>query len=134
MRGLEGGASTLFGRNTLWVRAIDGVPRVHRAPWAESMDHALGFDARILEFDCAEESVAPFSEMLDPDEVAELLVAHAVVPLCDDLLLERVLENARKLARLVPCRRVGEKRVADAPLDWKSAQLQGGFAPPRGAA
>ena len=127
-------ASTLFGRNTLWLCESEGDLRIHRTPWADAMDHALGFDARVLELEHAEESTAAFSEVLDPDEAAEILVAHAVVPLCDDALLERVLQNARKLAELVPFRRIGEPFAVEAPMSWQSTQLQGGFAPPRSLA
>jgi hypothetical protein len=125
--------TTLLGRNTLWVREEAGRPRVYRTPWGDAMDHQLGMQAQVIDFSLSEEAERPYREVLDPGDAAEFLVTHAVVPLCDEELLERVLRNARRLSERAPVLRVGETRVSSAPMAWQSPQMQSGLAPPRGA-
>ena len=125
--------TTLLGRNTLWVREEAGRLCAYRTPWGDAMDPQLGGTARILDFNLVEQAEQAYREVLDPGDAAELLVTHAVVPLCDEGLLERVLRNAQRMGEAVPVLRLGEPGVASAPLAWQSPQMQSGFAPPRGA-
>jgi len=84
------------------------------------MDDRLGFDARIGELACRSEAVEAYREVLDPDEAAEVLVSHAVLPLTDERFLDRVLRNARALADRTRLVRLGvsttrESRAASCP-------------------
>ncbi len=132
-RGWTTPSTTLLGRNTLWVREEEGRLCVFRTPWGDAMDVRLGGVARVSEFRFVEESDAPYREVLDPGDAAELLVTHSVVPVCDEGLLERVLGNARKMGERSRVIRMGEPRARSAPMAWQSPELQSGFAPPRGA-
>ncbi len=125
--------TTMLGRNTLWIGEEGGRLLVYRTPWGDAMDRQLGAVSRVLEFSLVEESERPFREILDPGEAAELLVTHAVVPLCDEGLLERVMRNAQRMGERTRVLRLGEVRTSFAPMAWQSPQLQGGFAPPSGA-
>jgi hypothetical protein len=125
--------TTLLGRNTLWVREEGGQLRVHRTPWGDAMDRQLGMEAQLLDFSLFEEAERPYREVLDPVDAAEVLVTHAVVPLCDEGLLDRVLRNAQRIGEQASVLRVGETRASSAPIAWKSPQMQSGFAPPRSA-
>ncbi len=125
---------SLLGRTALLIRERSGELRLFRTPWSDTLDQSLGYRVRVREFHCACESERPYSELQGPEEAADLLVRHAVVPLCgDDALFERVLRNARRLARTARIFEVGERRPSDAPMAWRSAQVQGAFAPPRSA-
>lgn len=97
------------------------------------MDLQLGAKARILEFCQVEEAERPYRELLDSADAAEILVRHAVVPLCDEGLLERVMRNAQSIGERARVLRLGEAQQSSAPMAWRSPQLQGGFALPRGA-
>lgn len=121
----------LFGRETALVREEAGHLRHFRTPWTDAADPTLGYSTRVLDVVAFEEAARPFSELLDPAEAADLLVTHAIVPLCDESLLDRVLENSRKLSENARVLRLGDVERSDAPMAWQSAQLQGGFAPPR---
>lgn len=125
-------ATTFLGSNTLWVREEAGILRVYRTPWGDAMDRQLGAEARVLEFSLVEEAVQPYRESLDPGDAAELLVTHAVVPLCDEDLLERVMRNAQRMGEQARMFRLGEPRASSALLAWQSPQMQSGLAPPRG--
>lgn len=125
--------TTLFGRNTLWIREDAGRLRVYRTPWSDGMDAQLGSQAPVLEISVVEDSALPYRELLDPTEAADLLVTHAVVPLCDEGLLERVLRNAQRMGELARVFRLGEPCGSCAPMAWQSPELQRGFAPPRGS-
>jgi len=125
--------TTLLGRNTIWVREEAESLRVYRTPWGNAMDRQLGAEAGVLEFGLVEEAEQPYRELLDPGDAAELLVTHAVVPLCDEGLLERVMRNAQHIGERARVLRLGEARTSHAPMAWQSPQTQGGFAPPRGA-
>jgi hypothetical protein len=125
--------TTLLGRHTLWIREEGANLRVYRTPWGDAMDRHLGADAPVLEFSCVEEAERPYRELLDPCDAAELLVTHAVVPLCDEGLLDRVMRNAQRMGELARVLRLGEVRASAAPMAWQSPQMQSGFAPPSGA-
>ena len=126
-------STTLLGRNTLWIREEAGDLRLYRTPWGDAMDRRLGAEARVLEFTSPEEADRPYRELLDSDDAAEILVTHAVVPLCDEGLLERVMRNAQRMGERARVLRLGEVRASAAPMAWQSPQMQSGFAPPRGA-
>jgi hypothetical protein len=123
--------TTLLGRNTLWVREEAGNLRLYRTPWGDAMDRQLGAEAAVCEFSSTEEAASPYRELLDSSDAAELLVTHAVVPLCDESLLERVMQNAQRIGECARVLRLGEVRASAAPMAWQSPQMQSGFAPPR---
>ncbi len=126
-------STNLLGRHSILVREERGQLRLFRTPWSESIDPMLGFEARVREFHRAEEAEHPFSEILDANDAADLLVTHAVVPLCDDGLLDQVLHNAQKIAAAARVLEIGKSAdPGAAPMAWRSAQLQGAFAPPLG--
>jgi len=126
-------STAIFGRNTLLLSGVAGQVRVHRTPWGDAMEPGLASDARVVDLCQVEETAHPYCERLDPEDAAELLVTHAVVPLCDEGLFDRVLRNAQRIAQSTRVSRVGESRTARAPMAWQSSQLQSAFAPPRGA-
>ncbi len=100
---------TLFGSTSLLVREVQGVLRAFRTPWGRgAMASGLGPQVRVREIVRSEPTERSYLEVLDPDEAADLLVKHAVVPVSDDGLFERVLRNARRIAGAVRCLRVGE--------------------------
>ena len=121
----------LFGRNTLLVREQAGRLRCFRTPWSDAMDIRLGSMAPVLDLTVVEETESPYRELLDPQDAAELLVAHAVVPLCDEGLLDGVLRNARRIGEGARVLRIGEAGLSPAPMEWGSAHLQSAFAPPQ---
>ena len=123
--------TTLLGRNTLWIGEEAGSLRAYRTPWGDAMDPQLGIDARVLDFSLIEEAERPYRELLDAGDAADLLVTHAVVPLCDEGLHERVMRNAQRLGEHARVMRLGESRASSAPMAWQSPQMQSGFAPPR---
>jgi hypothetical protein len=123
-------STSLLGRNATLVREDRGKLRLFRTPWSESIDPTLGYEAPVREFQRIEETENSFSDVLDPSDAADLLVTHAVVPLCDDGLLDRVLRNAKRLAGSVRTREIGESADPRAPMAWRSQQLQGAFSPP----
>ncbi len=133
-RGWTTPGTTLLGRNTVWVREVAGRLNLFRTPWGDAMDRSLGNESRVVDIRVFDESDCPFRELLDPCEAADLLVTHAVVPVCDEGLLERVMHNARRIGEGARVIRLGESRAPTAPMAWQSPQLQGGFAPPRGLA
>ena len=95
------------------------------------MDPQLGIDARVLDFILVEEAERPYRELLDAGDAADLLFSHAVVPLCDEGLHERVMRNAQRMGEHARVMRLGESRASSAPMAWQSPQMQSGFAPPR---
>jgi hypothetical protein len=116
-RGWRVATPTLLGRETLVLREEGGALRVHRTPWCGAMDESLGRDARVVEFETEDPALTPFREVVDPGEAAELLVAHAVLPLTDERFLDRVLGNASRLAarsRLVRLGVTGDAAAAPA--------------------
>ena len=123
--------TTLLGRNTLWIGEEAGSLRAYRTPWGDAMDPQLGIDARVLDFSLVEEAERPYRELLDAGDAADLLVTHAVVPLCDEGLHERVMRNAQRMGEHARVMRLGESRASSAPIAWQSPQMQSGFAPPR---
>lgn len=126
--------TTLLGRNTVWLREVAGRLNVFRTPWGDAMERSLGNAARVVDIRVFDESENPFRELLDPFEAADLLVTHAVVPVCDEGLLERVMHNAQRMGEGARVIRFGECKTPAAPMAWQSPQLQSGFAPPRGVA
>lgn len=123
--------STLFGRNTVLLREEAGRLRVFRTPWGDTLDARLGAAPGVCELSASEEAERPYRELLDPSEAADLLVTHAIVPLCDDGLLDRVLRNAQRIGESVRVLRLGEAKTAGSLMAWQSPQLQAAFAPPR---
>jgi hypothetical protein len=126
-------STAIFGRNTLLLREAAGRVRVYRTPWGDAMDLRLPNEASVVDIRQVEPTPQPYRELLDLDDAAELLVTHAVVPLCDEDLFDRVLRNAHRMAQSARVMRVGESLRAPAPMAWQSPQLQSAFAPPRGA-
>lgn len=126
-------SNSLLGRSALLVREERQFLRLFRTPWNESIDPRLPFESRLAELQQVEESEQSYREVLDPVDAAEVLVRNAVVPLCDDALLERVLSNAKRIAEAVPVAEVGQVATSsEAPMAWQSTQMQNAFAPPRG--
>jgi hypothetical protein len=125
-------SSSLLGHSALLVREERDLLRLFRTPWSESIDSRLPVESRLSELQSAEDSEESFRNVLDPVDAAEILVRNAVVPLCDDALLERVMRNAQRIAQAVPVAEVGQAAVtSEAPMAWLSTQLQNAFAPPR---
>jgi hypothetical protein len=120
----------LVSRNTVLLREEGGHLRNFDTPWSDVAGSLLGASAQVSDLTIAEEAERPYRECLDPDEAAEELVAHAVVPLCDENLFDRVLHNARRIAEQAKVVRVGEVAENEAPIAWQSAQVQNAFAPP----
>ncbi|MEZ4278109.1 MAG: hypothetical protein R3F21_00625 [Myxococcota bacterium] len=98
---------SLIGRQTLVLRSEGVGLRVFRTPWSTVMDDRLGKDARVVELYCFDASERIFRELLDPNEAAEELVGHAVLPLNDERFLDRVLRNARRASDQTSFVRVG---------------------------
>jgi len=124
----------LLGRDTVLLREEGGELKSFDTPWNDSSDPLLGYSTRVSEIIITEEAERPYQESLDPDDAAELLVTHAVVPLCDDALLDRTLGNARKIAERTRVVRCGEFVESTAPIAWQSSHLQHAFAPPSSTA
>jgi hypothetical protein len=121
---------TLFGRETELVREEDGILRSFYTPWSEPCDPPRSASTPVAELSVIETSPKPFRECLDPMDAAELLVRHAVVPLCDEALLDRVMHNARSMAQRTKVVRLGEVSMSPAPSAWGSAELQNAFGLP----
>jgi hypothetical protein len=133
IRGWTTPSTTLLGRNTVWLREVAGRLTLFRTPWGEAMDPQLGSRSRVADISIFENAENPYRELLDPSDAAEILVTHAVVPVCDEGLLERVLRNAQRMGESARVMRFGEREIPTAPIAWQSENLQFGFAPPRGA-
>jgi hypothetical protein len=114
---------SLLGRQTLALREQGAGLRVFQTPWSAVMDERLGHDARVVELRCFDTSEQAFRELLDPRDAAEELVSHAVIPLNDERLLDRVLRNARRASEQTSVVRVG------APAAQARAQADSGPTP-----
>ena len=126
-------STSLLGRSSLLLREEREQLRLFRTPWADSIDPRLPFESRVGELQRTKDSELAFSDLLDPADAADLLVTHAIVPLCDDALLDRVLRNAQRIAQGTRVVDLGRAATAtDAPMAWQSTQMQSAFAPPRG--
>lgn len=90
---------SLLGRRALLVREERDRLKLFRTPWTESMDPRLSSEARIDAFERARASEIDWSDRLDPADAADLLVRHALVPLSDEEMRDRVLRNAQSIAR-----------------------------------
>jgi len=101
---------SLLGRQTLALRDEGAGLRVFRTPWCGGMDDALGQAARVLELCCLDDSESAYREPLDPSDAAEALVGHAVLPLCDERFLDRVLRNASRISEGTRVVRLGARR------------------------
>ena len=132
-RGWSTPSVSLLGRNSVWVREVGGRLCVYRTPWSDSTDRSLANVTSVVELSVFDESESPYRELLDPTEASELLVTHAVVPVCDESMLERVMHNAQRIGESARVLRLGDRKGPAAPMAWQSTQLQSGFAPPRGA-
>lgn len=104
---------SLLGRQTLVLRDEGPSLRVFRTPWSGTMDERLGADARVVELRCVDRAELPYRELLDPGDAAEELVSHAVLPLCDERFLDRVLRNARQASERTRLYRVGTPDPAE---------------------
>ena len=125
--------TSLLGRSALLLREEREELRLFRTPWADSIDPRLPFESRVAEVQRIEDSERAFIDSLDASDAADLLVTHAVVPLCDDGLLDRVLRNAQRIAQQTRVVDLGRTTATpDAPMAWQSTQMQSAFAPPRG--
>lgn len=125
-------STSLLGRHSVLVREERDQLRLFRTPWSQSIEPALGYESRVSEFHKVEETLHPYVDLVDANQAADLLVTHAVVPLCDDVLFDRVLRNAQRIGRDHRVFERGETTDPQAPMTWRSAQLQAAFAPPRG--
>ena len=121
----------LLPRDMVLIREEAGSLRGHPTPWCECPDGPRALAPRVSELWTTEESAQAYRELLDPEEAAELLVSHAVVPLCDEALLERVLANARRIAAAHRVLRFGEPASGVRPVAWPSAELANGYLPLR---
>jgi len=129
-RGASSDAS-LLGRHTVLVRAEQGRLRVFRAPWSVAVDNRLSSRSLLRELQAVEPAPVPFDTLLDPVEAAERIVTYAVVPLCDESLLDGVLRNAQWIARNTPLRELGRVPArAGSPTALQAAQQGGAFAAP----
>ena len=120
--------TALFGRDTVLLREQGSTLRSFRTPWSDAMDPLLGYSPPVADLVVVEETQQAYRECLDPDDAADLLVSHAILPLCDEALFDRVLRNARKLAGRVQVLRCGEVAVAATPLAWQSPPPQDALA------
>lgn len=129
-------SSSLLGRSAMVIREEASMLRLFRTPWSQHVDAYLPYSTRVLEIERVDSAEVAFDDLLDPQEAADLLVTHAVVPLCDDGLLDRVLRNAQQIAAAtrVIDRGMAREMPADAPMAWRSRELQSGLAPPRSRA
>ena len=123
--------SSLLGRHTVLVREEQGLQKVFRAPWSTAIDGRLGSRSLLREVQAIEPAPVPFDTRLDPIEAAERIVTYAVVPLCDETLLDGVLRNAQRIARNTPLRELGRMPAKlDSMNAWRAAQQGGAFATP----
>lgn len=113
-QGARRATNALIGRSGLLVREERDHLRLFRSPWSEAIDPRLPFEARIDAFERVESTDHAWTERLDPAEAADLLVNHAIVPLSDELLLDRVLRNARRIAEEARVTELGMTHVASA--------------------
>jgi hypothetical protein len=125
---------SLLGRQTLVLREEESGLRLFRTPWCGGMDDGLPHDVRVLELRCLDESDEPYRESLDPNEAAEELVGHAVLPLCDERFLERVLRNAKRISDGIGLVRLGQVDVERERASCPPAAIARGLVPLRGLA
>lgn len=125
---------SLLGRQTLVLRGEESGLRLFRTPWCGGMDEALAHDVRVLELRCLDDAEAPYREVLDPSEAAEELVGHAVLPLCDERFLERVLRNAKRISEGVGLVRLGRPDLERERAVCPPAAIAKGLVPLRGVA
>ncbi len=118
-------------RPMVLVREAGERLRAYPTPWGEGDDLQLAEATAVAEVIGHSEAARVDRERLDPDDAAELLVAHAVVPLSNEVLLDRVLRNARRLAGRTPVLRIGGGVRVAAPMDGQSAPLQCALGPPQ---
>ena len=123
---------SLLGRQTLVLREQGAGLRVFRTPWSGSMDERLGSDARVVEMRCSDESVHAYRELLDPSDAAEELVSFAVLPLCDEGFLDRVLRNARQASERTKLFRVGSPAAREQTAACPPPSLANVLMPLRG--
>ena len=91
-----------------------GCLRLFRAPWSESIDPRLPFEVRVHPLERVAEADLAWKDRLEPADAADLLARRAIVPLCDEGLLERVLRNAQRIAAEARIVERGITRYADA--------------------
>jgi len=125
------GASSRTRRPAVLVREEEGRWWAHRTPWSEGSDPRLAAATPVVEVVGFSEAAPAYRERLDPDEAADMLVTHAVVPLSDEAMLDRTLRNARRMAGRNEVHRVGGAMRTVTPIDWRSAPLQCAFGPPQ---
>lgn len=105
-------SNSFLGRNAILIREDLGRLRAFRTPWSDAMDERLPLCSSVVEINALEKTERAYRELLDAGDAAELLVTHAIVPVCDENLLERVLRNAQRIAHSARVVRVGEAEDA----------------------
>lgn len=110
-------------RSTILLREQAGRLYAYRTPWSDSVDPRLARVAPVSDVMLIEDAERPYRERLDPDEAADLLLSHAVVSVSDEVLLDRVLCNARRLAERVPVLRVGASISRASSLDVRTRSI-----------
>ena len=123
--------ASLLGRNTVLVVEDGGRFKVCRAPWSDAVGGRLSSRSILRGMQTVEPASHSFDVMLDPAEAAERIVTDAVVPLCDESLLDGVLLNAQWIADAVSLREVGHRSLGAAALVLPpSTPPRGSFAAP----
>ncbi|MFK7897973.1 MAG: hypothetical protein AB8G23_19225 [Myxococcota bacterium] len=126
-------SNSFLGRNAILIREDLGRLRTFRTPWSAAMDERLPMSSRVVEINAFEETEHPYRELLDGNDAAELLVQHAIVPVCDENLLERVLRNAQRIALGARVARLGEVAVPADAVHWTAESAEKVAAPSNSA-
>ncbi len=126
-------SNSFLGCNAILIREDRGRLRAFRTPWSDAMDERLPICSSVIEINALEKTERTFRELLDAGDAAELLVTHAIVPVCDENLLERVLRNAQRIANGARVVRVGETEIAESLPAWSSRPSAEATAPARTA-
>ena len=126
-------SNSFLGRNAILIREYLGRLRAFRTPWSDAMDERLPICSSVVEINALEKTERAYREVLDAGDAAELLVTHAIVPVCDENLLERVLRNAQRIAHGARVVRIGESEISESVPAWSSRPSPEGLAPARTA-
>ena len=116
---------TLLGDRVLVLRPERERARWFRTPWNERFDSRLRDEMPVRGIEQREPTPLPYRAQLDPDELADRLVQHAIVPLNDEAVLDRVLRNAREIADRVPGVELGVRQgnVPSVPASRRGASV-----------
>jgi len=113
----------------LLVRATGRRARVHLGPWHDETPVASG--ALLVEIEQIELAGSVPPEILDPDDAAPVLLAHAFAPVHDPEGAEAAVAAAAALAEMVPLRRTPGPSPGPRPaFDWGQRSAALAFAPP----